>query len=187
MLQLLSVAVVSFAPSTGLSVCYAQRAELSLHCQEMRDGDDELVAEDPLPTVEQPLGIHLGVICDKTMNPIVGYRYTRKGSNPSFDLCQAEYDKLSESEQQRFERIDPQLTPRRAVFGVAATAALAALGRATLFGPVLTPPTLREDEYDYMELPPLSPAESLVGMIFQPKVPATVREVAPTAPRRVAF
>lgn len=135
---------------------------------------------DDAPTA--PVGLHLGVVCDKTLNLISGYRYTRRGSRPSYDLCQGEFDKLTPEAQSTFERIDPNVTPRRAVL---TTAALAAL---TLLIPPPPPPTdgYREDgDYDdFLELPPLSPAEELVGFFFKPKVPATQRELAPAAPRR---
>ena len=76
------------------------------------------------PPLKQPIGIHLGVVCDRTLNPITGYRYTRAGSNPSYDLCQAEFEKLSPAEAENFERLEPQLTPRRAILGLGVTAAL---------------------------------------------------------------
>merc|ERR1719274_258366 len=39
-------------------------------------------------------GVHPGVECDRSgMSPIVGMRYHLRGHN--YDLCQAEYDKLS--------------------------------------------------------------------------------------------
>ena len=37
------------------------------------------------PGIEQPVGIHPSVLCDKTMAPIVGYRYT---DGKGYDLCQ---------------------------------------------------------------------------------------------------
>ena len=128
-------------------------------------------ALEPLPP--PPVGLHLGVLCDKTFNPITGYRYTRAGSQPSYDLCQAEFDKLSTQEQQRFERVAPQLTPRRAV--VALLAGAASLWFATSAPP--PPPRRDYDAYDDLyELPPLSPAEELVDFFFKPKVPASERE-----------
>lgn len=117
---------------------------------------------------QAPTGIHPGVLCDKTMNPIVGYRFTRSGSNPSYDLCQAEFDKLPPEEQQRFDRFDPPITPRRALLFVVAAAVAGRLA----FGsssPPRTPP--REDLEDFEMLPPLSPAEELVGLIFRAPPP----------------
>ena len=181
MLFAMSMAALTFMPGQPRPTQLAAHPALrSCRCQELTDDKGEAEAA-------QPAGVHLGVVCDKTMNPIVGYRYTQRGSNPSYDLCQSEYDKLTPTEKLRFERIEPQVTPRRAMIGVGAAVAFAAVARATLIGPTLPPPVLREDEYDYMELPPLSPAESLVGLIFAPKVPATIRERAPSAPRRVAL
>ena len=147
--------------------------------------------DEPLPEAagspSQPVGVHLGVVCDRTLNPIVGYRYTRAGSRPSYDLCQAEYDKLSPEEQRSFERLAPTFTPRRAAIALSVMAAVAAALR---FAPTAGSPTGTGASYDYddfLELPPLSPAEELVGAIFRPRVPATEREVAPTAPRRPAL
>jgi hypothetical protein len=129
-----------------------------------------------------PVGVHLGVVCDETMNPIAGYRYTRRGSSPSYDLCQAEFDKLSSEEQVNFERVAPPLTPRRALIGLGAAAAAVAASS-------LVPPFPREDPLlfydDFIEMPPLSPAEALVGFIFKPKIPATEREIDPRSARRL--
>jgi hypothetical protein len=45
-------------------------------------------------------GIHHGFACDKSgMCPIVGTRYTLIGSDPSYDLCEAEFSKLSPADQ----------------------------------------------------------------------------------------
>merc|ERR1719364_65959 len=51
-------------------------------------------------------GYHPEVECDKTGQcPIVGTRYHLKGHN--WDLCAAEYAKLSEAEKAQFEAIEP--------------------------------------------------------------------------------
>ena len=51
-------------------------------------------------------GIHPGCYCDRSgMGPIVGMRYHLRGHD--FDLCQAEYDKLSAVEKRRYESIPP--------------------------------------------------------------------------------
>jgi len=50
--------------------------------------------------------VHPGVECDKSgMCPIVGTRYHLRGHN--YDLCQAEYDKLSANEKQLYEAMPP--------------------------------------------------------------------------------
>jgi len=51
-------------------------------------------------------GVHPGVTCDKSgMNPIVGPRFNLHGHN--YDLCEAEFLKLSPEEQSKFVRIEP--------------------------------------------------------------------------------
>lgn len=51
-------------------------------------------------------GFHQGVVCDRSgMCPIVGNRYTVPGKN--YDLCEAEYAKLSEKEKAHFRCIPP--------------------------------------------------------------------------------
>jgi hypothetical protein len=53
-----------------------------------------------------PQGMHPGVECDRSgMKPIVGMRYHLRGHN--YDLCQAEYDKLSAGEKGLYEAITP--------------------------------------------------------------------------------
>ena len=130
-----------------------------------------------------PVGLHLGVVCDETMNVISGYRYTRIGSSPSYDLCQAEFDKLPAEEQAGFERLAPPITPRRALLFGLGTAALASAIAA------VPPPTRDAREQglyydDFIELPPLSPAEQIVAFFFKPVVPATQREASPRSTRR---
>merc|ERR1719158_2416634 len=59
--------------------------------------------------IEQPPVKHWGVSCDASgMYPIVGVRYTKIGEN--YDLCEAEFNKLSSEEQALFQKID---TPQR--------------------------------------------------------------------------
>ena len=49
---------------------------------------------------------HPGVTCDRSgMNPIVGIRFHLRGHN--YNLCQAEYDKLSAAEKGQYEAIPP--------------------------------------------------------------------------------
>ena len=51
-------------------------------------------------------GIHPGISCDRSgMMPIVGTRYHLTGYN--YDLCQAEYDKLSADEKPQYEAMAP--------------------------------------------------------------------------------
>lgn len=51
----------------------------------------------------------------------------KKGSSPSYDLCQGAFDELSPAQARQYERIPPPITPRRAILalGVAASVALA--------------------------------------------------------------
>merc|ERR1719386_591688 len=61
---------------------------------------------------DKTAAVHHGVSCDVSgMNPIVGIRYKKRGEN--YDLCAAEYDKLSSSDKEAFERIE---TPRSFTF-----------------------------------------------------------------------
>lgn len=62
-------------------------------------------------------GCHPNVQCDRSgMCPIVGIRYKLRGHN--YDLCQAEYDKLSDAEKLQYEAIPPpQRAPPCAGFG----------------------------------------------------------------------
>jgi hypothetical protein len=53
-------------------------------------------------------GFHPGISCDRSgMIPIVGMRFHLRGSEPSYDLCQAEYDKLDDAENGLYEAIPP--------------------------------------------------------------------------------
>jgi len=57
---------------------------------------------------DKTTAVHHGVSCDVSgMIPITGIRYKKRGEN--YDLCAAEYDKLSSSDKEAFERIE---TPR---------------------------------------------------------------------------
>ena len=109
------------------------------------------------------------------MMPITGYRYT---DGQGYDLCHAAFDELPAVEQRRFERLDPPLTPRRAVVASVASVRLGSqLGalslRATSFSS-RGGRGEREDEADLWELQPLSPAEELVAAIFRPAAQATL-------------
>ena len=58
------------------------------------------------PASGAPQGSHPGVKCDRSgAYPIVGMRFHMIGQN--YDLCQAEYDKLSAAEQGQYEAILP--------------------------------------------------------------------------------
>ena len=62
------------------------------------------LASDKHETDEDGLAIHHGIRCDASgMFPILGNRWHKTGED--FDLCEAEYQKLSEVEQQRFELV----------------------------------------------------------------------------------
>jgi len=58
----------------------------------------------PSSTVQGEPERHWGVTCDKTNQPIVGLRYHKRGAD--YDLCEAEFKKLSLLEQAGFERIE---------------------------------------------------------------------------------
>ena len=63
------------------------------------------LASDKHETDEDGLAIHHGIRCDASgMFPILGNRWHKTGED--FDLCEAEYQKLSEVEQQRFELVE---------------------------------------------------------------------------------
>merc|ERR1719316_933258 len=65
-------------------------------------------AKDSPASTDSP-AVHLGVSCDVSGQcPIVGVRYHKRGAN--YDLCQAEFDKLSPEAQGAFEAIhQPQI------------------------------------------------------------------------------
>ena len=117
---------------------------------------------------EAPVGVHPGVLCDKTLNPITGWRFT---DGAGYDLCEAEFLKLEPAEQLRFERVGPPITPRRALIaGVGVVAAARLLASAP-------PPRVARDAddicaeggcNDIYELPQLTPAEMAVGLVFRP-------------------
>ena len=111
----------------------------------------------------------------------MGWRYTRRGSQPSYDLCEAEHAKLTPEQQRLFERVSPPITPRRTLFGFGALSAgwiaLSAVPPLALAPQRQAYGNYGEGNYeDFLELPPLSPAEALVAMLFKPNVPATQRE-----------
>ena len=55
---------------------------------------------------ERPPDIHDGFCCDKSgVDPIVGIRWHLRDQD--YDLCQAEYDKLSEEEKAQYDPIEP--------------------------------------------------------------------------------
>jgi hypothetical protein len=61
-------------------------------------------------SASEPLyqGFHPGISCHRSgMNPIVGMCFHLRGSEPSSDLCQAEYDKLDDAEKGLYEAIPP--------------------------------------------------------------------------------
>ena len=154
----------------------------------LRTALPKLVEDEPVrPSVNKTVvGIHPGVLCDATLNPITGYRYTKIGSRPSYDLCQEAYDKLEPAEAAQFERYPPPITPRRTLVAMAALALGIALSRALPGAPTAPKRDPRLFYEDFVEIPPLSPAEQLVAVFFRPQVMATQREAAPTAERRAA-
>jgi hypothetical protein len=53
-------------------------------------------------------GFHPGITCGRSgMKSIVGMRFHLRGSEPSYDLCQAAYDKLDDAEKGLYEAIPP--------------------------------------------------------------------------------
>ena len=156
------------------------------------------------PPVAQPVGLHPGVLCDRTLSPIVGYRYT---DGAGYDLCQAEFDKLDVAGRRRLTRVAPPVTPRRALLAAAVAAVAAQL--ASLAAPpspsdgcgaartAASPSDVTADCYaafdtpygtladDFLMPPPPSAAETLLDLVFSPRVPAGQREANPTAKRRL--
>jgi len=56
--------------------------------------------------VPHELGYHPGVTCDRTgQSPIIGNRYKLKNEN--YDVCEAEFLKMGETERERYSRISP--------------------------------------------------------------------------------
>lgn len=165
-------------------------APLAMRQHAARTALPNLVEDEPALPVDKdaaPVGIHPGVLCDATLNPITGYKYTKIGSRPSYDLCQAAYDELEAAEASQFERSPPPITPRRTLAAMAALALGIALSRASPEAPAA--PKQRDPRLfyeDFVEIPPLSPAEQLVAFFFRPQAMATQREAAPTAKRRAA-
>ena len=69
------------------------------------DGDTESMGC-KVPLSGPTSNIHPGITCDRSgMNPIVGIRYCLRARN--YDLCEAEYNKLSETEKGEYEAIKP--------------------------------------------------------------------------------
>ena len=69
-----------------------------------------------------PQGCHPGFSCDKSGQcPIVGWRFKLRGSSPSYDLCEAEFNKLPDAEKANYEKIAPP-QPARAAQSEALTA-----------------------------------------------------------------
>lgn len=163
---------------------------LPMRHSSLRTARPNLIEDEPVrptnKTAPPPFGIHPGVLCDATLNPITGYRYTKIGSRPSYDLCQEAYDELEPAEAAQFERYPPPITPRRTLVAMAALALGIALSRALPGAPTAPKRNPRLFYEDFVEIPPLSPAEQLVALFFRPQVMATQREAAPTAERRAA-
>jgi len=91
----------------------AMTLRFDAHNQKLQEEASGVKEEKPVPKEkkegedegEKPPKVHYGVACDKSgMNPIVGKRYTKKGEN--YDLCEAEFNKLSPEEQAKFKCID---------------------------------------------------------------------------------
>ena len=58
--------------------------------------------------VRVPEGVHEGVGCDRTGRvPLVGNRYSLLCGDDTYDLCEAEFVKLTEAEQRRFTKVPP--------------------------------------------------------------------------------
>ena len=150
------------------------------------------MAHEPGDEAEQlprppPGAFHPGMVCAAKQRLIVGYRYARPATPaeqqaataagyeplPQYSLCQEAFDELSPQEQQTFERIAPPVDPARlALAAFVAALALGSVGGVLSTGRLLdgswngAPPL--EQPQDYAELPPLSPAEALVALIFRP-------------------
>lgn len=63
----------------------------------------------------EELPVHVGVTCDVSgMSPIVGNRWSLSGRN--YDLCDAEYNKLSDEEKESFVLIATPCQRRQAAF-----------------------------------------------------------------------
>ena len=58
--------------------------------------------------LEATSGVHPTVTCDRSrQKPIVGYRYNLRGED--YDLCQAEFDKLTDEEKLSYDKIPPSV------------------------------------------------------------------------------
>ena len=134
-----------------------------------------------------PGAFHPGIVCAVEKTLIVGYRYARPatpsdrqaaidaGYEPldEYSICQAVYDALPPEDQQTFERVAPPVDPARlALIAFALALLLGGAGGILSTGRFLdgswngAPPLEPLD--DYAELPRLSPAESLVALVFRP-------------------
>jgi len=109
-------ALKSFLPRAELDLA----ATIAANAPGAADGvpaDPYCTAEPHAPNATQ--GVHDGVTCDKSgMKPIVGNRYHLVGHN--YDLCEAEFDKLSDREKALFRKVPP---PAAKTNGSAATTA----------------------------------------------------------------
>ena len=135
-----------------------------------------------------PGAFHPGWVCAIKGGLIVGYRYARPstpadrqraldlGLTPmsQYSISQAAFDELSSEEQRSFERIAPPLDPAKlAIAAFVASLLLGSVGGILstgrfLDGAINAPTQQLEPLADFSELPPLSPAEALVGLIFRP-------------------
>ena len=121
----LPAALKNFIPNAELDVA-ATIAANQAACQAARLGADRFCPPFPHNAHAKP-GVHEGVTCDKSgMSPIVGDRYHLVGHN--YDLCEAEWRKLTAPEQAKFRKVAPP--PE----GAAAAAAAAAMARAKASG-----------------------------------------------------
>ena len=102
--EALSVAQAIGKPVFKLNV-YKSRDDMlaALASQSKAKTLDAEAAAAPGLTPEQ-LGKHIGIVCDRSgMSPIVGPRYNVPGAN--YDLCEAEFDQLPESERVLYVKI----------------------------------------------------------------------------------
>ena len=100
-----------------------------------KKGADQLALPDKGPQKQLtlqaeavPKGFHPGVTCDKTGQfPIFGWRFNLMGED--YDLCEAEFNKLPDTEKAAYERIaPPEANGVQEVEGQAAVAALNHVG-----------------------------------------------------------
>ena len=98
-----ALGTASEVPTPDAGICFDESCTL-LHCLQLLR---ESTASGRRAALEpQELGYHPGVTCDRTgMNPIVGNRYKLRDEN--YDVCEAEYLKMPEDEQEQYQRIPP--------------------------------------------------------------------------------